>query len=129
MEDRVAIAELISLHGHLTDDGQLDRYDELFSRDVVYDLTDFGLGELHGVPAIRDAGRTLGEANPVGHHVTNIVLHEFDDGAVHARSKGIAIMADGTAGSVIYEDVIARELGAWRIGRRKVSRRRRPLEA
>ncbi|MGV4980847.1 nuclear transport factor 2 family protein [Streptomyces sp. NRAIS4] len=34
-EDRLAITELISMHGHLVDDGQLDRLDELFTPDVV----------------------------------------------------------------------------------------------
>src|SRR5262245_30769458 len=94
--DRVAIEELLALHGHLTDSGELDRYDELFTSDVVYDLTDFGVGELTGVDEVREAGRALGDANPVGHHVTNVVIEERRDGVVTARSKGIGVMADGT---------------------------------
>jgi len=129
IEERVAIAELISLHGHLTDAGELDRYDEVFSSDVVYDLSDFELGEMNGIPAMQDAARALGAANPVGHHVTNMILDEAAGGVVHARSKGIGIMADGTAGSVVYDDVIERQQGAWRIRRRRVARRRRPLGA
>ena len=127
IEDRLAITDLISLHGHLTDDGELDRYGELFSDDVVYDLTDLGLGEVRGLVAIRDLGRSLGEANPVGHHVTNIVLRDPGGGVIHARSKAIAVMADGTTGSAIYEDVVERQDGEWRIQRRKVIGRRRPL--
>jgi 3-phenylpropionate/cinnamic acid dioxygenase small subunit len=129
LDDRVAITDLIAMHGHLTDDGELDRYDELFTADVVYDLTDFGLGQLEGVAAIRDAGRALGEANPVGHHVTNVVLRELDDGDVQVRSKAIGIMADGTAGSLVYDDLVKREQGVWRIARRRVTRRQRPLGA
>lgn len=30
-EDRMAITELIALHGHLVDDGELDCLDELFT--------------------------------------------------------------------------------------------------
>ncbi|MFD0509598.1 nuclear transport factor 2 family protein [Streptomyces aureus] len=75
-DDRIVISELISLHGHLCDEGQLDRLDELFTDDVVYDVTDFGQEPLTGVEAIRAAAITLGDANPVGHHVTNIVLKE-----------------------------------------------------
>lgn len=127
--DRVAIEDLIAMHGHVTDDGELDRYDELFTDDVVYDVTDFGLGELRGVEAIREAGRALGDANPVGHHVTNVVLAEVGDGVVTARSKGIGVMADGTTGSLTYEDELERRDGRWRIRRRKVVRRRRPLGA
>src|SRR3954452_4379330 len=95
MSDRVAIEELIALHGHLTDDGDLDRYDEVFTDDVTYDLADFGQGELKGIDAIRDAGRALGDANPVGHHVTNLVIEDLGGGSVRARSKGIGVMADG----------------------------------
>jgi hypothetical protein len=127
--DRVAIEELISMHGHLTDDGELDRYDELFTDDVVYDVADFGLGELRGIAAVRDAGWALGDANPVGHHVTNIVMEDRGDGVVTARSKGIGVMADGTTGSLTYEDQLERRHGRWRIRRRKVIRRRRPLGA
>ncbi|GGL04881.1 nuclear transport factor 2 family protein [Streptomyces flaveus] len=126
-EDRCAIAELISMHGHLFDGGELDRLDELFTADVVYDVTDFGQEPLTGVAAVREAALALGESNPVGHHVTNIVLTEIVDGQVHARSKGIGINADGTTGSVTYEDTITRGDQGWRISYRKVLARRAPL--
>jgi hypothetical protein len=126
-EDRAAIAELISMHGHLCDSGELDRLDEVFTADVVYDLTDFGQDPLEGVAAIAAAGRALGELNPVGHHVTNIVLAELADGQAHARSKGIGINADGTCGSVTYEDTIVHGDQDWRISHRKVLVRRAPL--
>lgn len=111
-EDRTAITELISMHGHLVDAGEvdageLDRLHELFTADVTYDVTDLGAGSLEGLAAIREAARTLGELNPVGHHVTNIVLTELADDRVRALSKGIGINADGTSGSVTYEDTIS----------------------
>ena len=128
-EDRAAIGELISLHGYLTDDGELDRYDELFTADVVYDLADFGLGSLEGVAAIRGVALAMGEANPVGHHVTNVILTAVNGDTVRGRSKGIGINADGTSGSVVYEDTFRREEHGWRISHRKVVARRRPLGA
>jgi hypothetical protein len=126
-DDRAAITELISLHGHLFDDGELDRLDELFTADVVYDASDFGVGSLAGVAAIREAALTLGAANPVGHHVTNVVLTEIADGRVRARSKGISIMAGGAAGSVTYDDVISYGDQGWRISYRKIIAHRAPL--
>ncbi|MFE7746169.1 nuclear transport factor 2 family protein [Nocardia sp. NPDC057455] len=93
-------------HGHLVDAGELDRMDELFTADVIYDLTDLGFGELRGVPALREAALALGDANPVGHHVTNVLITENDAGTVVVRSKGIGIDADGGCGSVTYEDVV-----------------------
>jgi len=72
-EGRVAIHELIALHGHLFDAGALDRLDELFTEDVVYDVEALGGGRLHGITAIRDAAQTLGDQNPLGRHTTNVV--------------------------------------------------------
>ncbi|WP_433174053.1 nuclear transport factor 2 family protein [Actinoallomurus sp. CA-150999] len=126
-EDRFLITELIALHGHLCDSGELDRFDEVFTVDVIYDVTDFGQEILRGVAACADAGRALGDRNPVGHHVTNIVLSEQPDGRVHARSKGIGINADGTSGSVTYEDTVVRVDQGWRISHRKILARRTPL--
>ena len=126
-EDRTAITELLAMHGHLFDGGELDRLDELFTADVVYDITDLGHEPLEGLAAIRGASLALGEANPVAHHVTNIVLTERADDRVHALSKGIGINADGTSGSVTYEDTIVRGHQGWRISYRKVLARRVPL--
>lgn len=127
LEDRLAIAEIVSLHGHLVDDGSLERLDELFTAEVVYDLTDFGQGCLVGVEAIREAALALGAANPVAHHVTNIVITESADGQVRVRSKGLGIKSDGSCGSVTYDDIAVRVRDGWRIRRRKVSARRTPL--
>jgi hypothetical protein len=41
-EDRLVIADLVALQGHLFDDGELERLDELFTAEVVYDASDFG---------------------------------------------------------------------------------------
>lgn len=127
VEDRLDIAELLALHGHLCDDGELDRFDEVFAADVVYDLSEFGRPDLVGPEALAAAGRALGDGNPVGHHVTNIVLTEAAGGTVHARSKGIGVMADGSCGSVIYDDTVVRGEAGWRISRRRVTAHRRPL--
>jgi SnoaL-like domain len=126
-EDRTAITELISMHGHLVDAGELDRLHELFTADVTYDVTDLGAGSLEGLAAIREAALALGELNPVGHHITNIVLTELADDRVRALSKGIGINADGTSGSVTYEDTISRGDQGWRISHRRVLVRRAPL--
>ena len=121
---RAEITELLSRHGHLFDDGEFDRLDLLFTASVRYDVTAFGGGVLQGIEAIRAATLALGDRNPVGHHVTNVVLTEQPDGSVRARSKGIGVYADGTAGSVTYEDEIVRTDDGWRIDARTVAPRR-----
>ena len=127
LEDRLAVTELIALHGHLVDGGELDRCDEVFTSDVVCDLSDFGRGEVVGLAALTAAALALGANNPVAHHVTNVVIEEAADGRVRARSKGLGIMADGSCGSVTYEDVVVRVAAGWRICRRRVVARRVPL--
>ena len=126
-QDRVDITDLVNLHGHLTDAGELDRAGELFTPDVTFDVSDFGFGVLHGTAAIRDAALALGSANPVGHHVTNIVITQLDDRSARVRSKGIGINADGTSGSAVYDDVVTRRPDGWKISHRTVSARRAPL--
>lgn len=127
VEDRAAIADLIHQYGHLVDAGELDRLGELFAPDVTHDLYDFAHGTVTGVDAIRSVALAVGDANPVGHHVTNLVLTEQADGQVRARSKGIGIMADGTCGSVVYDDLIVSYGNGWRIRHRKIVVRRAPL--
>ncbi|WUI03985.1 nuclear transport factor 2 family protein [Spirillospora sp. NBC_00431] len=119
-DDRTAVTELISMHGPLCDSGGLDQLDEVFTPDVVYDVSEFGQEPLLGVAACAAAGRAVGKLNPVGHHVTNVVLTEIAEDRVHARSKGIGVNADGTTGSVTYEDTVVRTPRGWRISHRRV---------
>src|ERR1700728_2058636 len=126
-QDRIDISDLVNLHGHLTDAGDLDRAGELFTADVTCDLGDFGLGSLHGTASVRAAALALGDAHAVGHHVTNIVITRIDDHSAGVQSKGIGVMADGTAGSVVYDDIVTRQPGGWKISYRKVTARRAAL--
>jgi hypothetical protein len=125
VEDRLDITELIARHGLLVDAGELDRMGEVFAADVVHDLTDFGLGIVTGLGLFRPPDP--GVEHPVGHHTTNTVLTALDDGRVAASSKGIGVRADGSAGSVGYEDIVEKRAEGWRIVRRRVLARRAPL--
>ncbi|MFG2467111.1 nuclear transport factor 2 family protein [Streptomyces canus] len=127
LEDRLVVTELIALHGHLVDAGALDRIHEVFTADVVYDLSDYGQGELTGLVAVTEAALALGAGNPVAHHVTNVFVEEITGDRVHARSKGLAVMADGSCGSVTYEDTVIRVGSQWRISHRRVLARKLPL--
>lgn len=126
-EDREAITRLINQHGYLIDTGQLDSMHEIFTADVAYDVSDFGGGVVNGLEAMREWVLGLGDRNPVGHHVTNILLDEITDDVVHCLSKGIGVSLDGTVRSVTYDDHIERSEAGWRITRRAVKPRRSPL--
>ena len=126
-EDRQAISEILSLHGHIFDRGQLDRLGEIFTPDVVYDLSDAGVGTFQGIEAIRGGALRLGAGNPIAHHVTNVVITSEEGDLVTARSKGLMIMATGAFASVTHVDTLRRHDGGWRISRRVVLEQRTPL--
>src|ERR1700733_11878111 len=126
-EDRQAIGETLSLHGHLFDGGHLGRLGEIFTPDVVYDMSALGVGTFEGIEAIRSAALRLGPGNPVAHHVTNVVISGGEDGTVTALSKGLVLRADGTLASVTHLDTLRRHDGGWRISRRVISPQRTPL--
>lgn len=128
-EERLRIHELINLHGHLVDEGELERFDELFTDDVVYDVTALGGGRLVGLQAIADASRAMGDRNPLGHHVTNIVVTAITPGQARAVSKGLAVLPDGGTGSVVYRDELRAGPAGWRIAVRTVLPRKRPLSS
>jgi hypothetical protein len=121
-EDRLAIHDVIALHGHIADDRAWDRLGDLFTDDAVLDLADFGYGTLHGLQAIKDLSRGSQDdkGQPLGHHATNIIVVSQDGEGVRARSKALAVMADGTSGTAVYEDTLRRGDHGWRIIRRKV---------
>jgi len=127
VDDRLAIYELLSLHGHLMDAGEFDQLDKLFTEDFVYDLEALGSECLEGVEALIEAARALGDNNPLGHHVTNPVVTSEELDLATVRSKGIGVLTDGTSGTVVYEDLVRRTPAGWRIARRTVIPRRRPL--
>jgi SnoaL-like domain len=102
---RLAIYELITLHGHLVDEGGFNRLAELFTDDFVYDVEALGFGSLEGADAFTEASLALGDDNPFGHHVTNALVIDDEGDRATVRSKGIGILADGTSGTVVCRRV------------------------
>ncbi len=121
-EDRLAIHELVSLHGHLADDRRSGDLGLLLTPDASYDVTAYGLGIVRGLPALIELFDSAPGDQPVGHHVTNVIVTtdpDLDDRA-SVRSKGLSVMADGRAGTVVYEDEVVRTPNGWRISARAV---------
>lgn len=120
--DRLAIHELVSLHGHLADDRRPEELDLLLTPEASYDVSAYGLGVVRGLPALIDLFTSAPGRQPVGHHVTNVIVtadpHVNDRARV--RSKGLSVMADGRAGTVVYEDDVVRTPNGWRISARTV---------
>jgi hypothetical protein len=128
-DERWAISETLSLHGHIFDNGHLDRLEEIFTPDVVYDMSAVGIGTFEGIKAVRDAAQQMGDANPMAHHVTNVVITADERGLVTAESKGLMLMADGAPASVTHHDTLQRDNGGWRISRRIIAPQKRRAQA
>jgi hypothetical protein len=120
VEDRLAIHELLALHGHLADDRRDDELHLLLTDDAVYDIAAYGMGVVQGLPALTALFAARPGDQPLGHHVTNVIVTEQTDGRVTVRSKGLAVMADGGAGTVVYDDVVVRTDAGWRIAHRTI---------
>jgi ketosteroid isomerase-like protein len=122
-DDRLQINETLALHGHLVDENQLDRLDELFTPDAVYDMSASGLGVFEGLEVIRAAAAEMNRAghSPVAHFLTNVVITSTADDQAAARSKGLMIMADGQMLAVNHDDVLEHLDGGWRISRRTIT--------
>ncbi len=122
-DDRHLIAQTLALHAYVSDEDQLDRLDELFVPDAVYDMRLSGMGAFEGMDAIRAAAsrlRASGHA-PTAHFVTNVVITERDGETAGARSRGLMIMHDGALRAVTYDDTLVRRDGRWLISHRVIT--------
>ena len=122
--DTLAIHELLALYGHIIDERQWQRVGELFTASAVYDMSEFGLGVVHGAAAIRAQWSRPDATHPLAHHATDIVVSEDRDGTVRVLSKGLGIGANGRVGSVVYHDIVTRTPAGWRFTARRVQLRR-----
>jgi hypothetical protein len=121
VEDRLAISEVLSLHGHIFDAGQLDRLEEIFTSEVVYDMSAVGIGVFEGIETVRRAAASMGDSGPLAHHITNVLISSDEDDVATAQSKGLMLMRDGTLESVTHLDTLRRHDGQWRISHRIIA--------
>ncbi|MBV1694321.1 MAG: nuclear transport factor 2 family protein [Hyphomicrobiales bacterium] len=125
--DRLAIHELIGLYGIVIDERDWERVGELFTDDVVYDMSELGLGTLHGVAAVLHLWRSREDLHPLAHHATNIVVSAgADRDTARVISKGIGVGRKGRVGSVTYRDLLRRTPQGWRIASRHARLRQPP---
>ena len=83
VRDYIAIQQLVALYGHIIDDRQWSRIDELFTEDAVFDTTASGFGRREGREAILQHWKETAR-HPLAHHVTNVVI--VPTGPVKRRS-------------------------------------------
>jgi SnoaL-like domain len=122
--DYVQLRRLVDLYGFLIDERKFSRMGEVFTEDVVYDVSDFGGGVLHGIDEVVAAGINAEANHPLAHHAINMLVDQHDDGTVDLVTKGIGVGPKGRVGSVTYYDHAVRGADGWRLAKRKAVLRR-----
>jgi hypothetical protein len=122
--DILAIHELLARYGHIIDEREWQRVEELFTARTRYDMRAFNLGEVEGAQAIRALWSDRNAAHPLAHHATNILVSENADGTVRVVSKGLGVGVNGRVGSVVYRDVVEKTAAGWRFLSRTAQVRR-----
>jgi hypothetical protein len=120
--DQLAIRRLVDLYGFLIDNRVFSRIGEVFTEDVVYDLTDFGLGVQHGIPEVVAGWREA--RHPLAHHAVNVLIDVSADGTTSVTTMALGVGANGRVGSVTYHDVAVRTGDGWRLASRRAVLRR-----
>ncbi|MTD57999.1 nuclear transport factor 2 family protein [Amycolatopsis pithecellobii] len=119
-EHRSLIEDVVALHGHIFDAKEFDRIEEIFTPDVVYDMTGVGGRVFRGIAAVREAASDMAARGPLAHHVTNLVVTVTDDGVPRVLSKVLLLLRDGSLKSVVQRDTIGRHDGHWLISHRVI---------
>lgn len=128
-KDLIEIQMMLGLYGHILDERDWDALDQVFTADVVYDATDFGLGVMRGIPEIVAAWREPFDGHPMAHLMTNVVISEDEDGTVRCRSRHIG-PRPGSVTLLTYFDVVRKTPDGWRLAARTARRDQRvPMSA
>ena len=123
VEDRLAIRELLALYGHVIDERQFSRVHELFTPDARALMFPASGRVRQGSVAIVALWADPGSRHPLAHYTVDAVAGD-GDGIVRALGKGTGLLANGTAGSVTYRDIVTKTAAGWRIAERVAVLRR-----
>ncbi|WP_404434296.1 nuclear transport factor 2 family protein [Microbacterium lacus] len=118
LSDSEQITRLIYLYGHVIDDKEWDRLDEIFTDDGEFEIE----GTDHHVSGLAAIDRFMrGIVHPLAHFSTNVIVdHDEGSDTARARVKLFAPRANGTCAIATYHDDIARTENGWRFRRRLV---------
>lgn len=116
--DQAEIRQVLALFAHVYDNLAEDALDAFFTNDVVVEIGAGAGRTVRGIDEARAFRHELGPDSP-DHQTVDIVLLTDPDGTVRARSRYLAILADGTVTNGDYLDVLTRTPRGWRISHRR----------
>lgn len=121
--DVVEISQLLTRYGQIVDTRAWDELADVFTRDAVFDTSDFGKGRLEGLDAIRVMFE--GSSPPYSVNIVNIVVSDGEEpGTARAYSKNLGLLPKGRVGSASYDDELVKTAAGWRVRRRLATARR-----
>jgi ketosteroid isomerase-like protein len=120
--DQLAIRRLADLYGYLVDNRAFSRIGEVFTDDVVYEVSDFGDGVRRGIPEVVAGWRTA--RHPLAHHAVNVLIDEQPDGTAAVITLALGVGEKGRVGSVTHDDTAVRTPAGWRLSHRRAVLRR-----
>jgi 3-phenylpropionate/cinnamic acid dioxygenase small subunit len=113
--DRLALHELAAAYGEIVDAKDWAGLAQIFTEDAVFDMSDIGLGEFHGLAAIR-GHMTTTDRHPRAHLIVNVRVVEGDP--VGLRSRVIGVLPDRRVAVGSYRDHVERTVDGWRVRHR-----------
>ena len=119
--DHIEIREVLADYGHIVDDHDWDRAEDVFMPDVVFESHN-GEMDLNG---ISDIVATFKGRNMYAHVTTNTTLRENNDGTVSAHSKFLGFPNEGPPVTGDYRDQLVRTPAGWRLAHRRAEIRQR----
>jgi hypothetical protein len=121
--DVVEINQLLTRYGQIVDTRAWDALADVFTRDAVFDTSDFGRGRLEGLDTIR--AMFEGSSPPYSVNIVNIVVSDGEEpGTARAYSKNLGLLPKGRVGSASYDDELVKTAAGWRVRRRLATARR-----
>ena len=119
--DHIEIREVLADYGHIVDDHDWDRAEDVFMPDIVFESHN-GEMVLNG---ISDIVATFKGRNMYAHVTTNTTLRENHDGTVSAHSKFLGFPNEGPPVTGDYRDQLVRTPAGWRLAHRRAEIRQR----
>ena len=120
-EDHIEIREVLADYGHVVDDHDWDRAEDVFASDFVFETGPGGM-VLNGID---DIVANFKGRNMYAHVTMNTTLRENSDGSVSAHSKFIGFPNEGQPVTGDYRDQMVRTPVGWRLKHRNAEIRQR----
>jgi SnoaL-like domain len=121
-EDALQIHKVLADYGHIVDDHDWDRAQEVFTEDFVFDMSATGRPDLRG---IADIVATFKGRNMYAHVTTNTSLTQESETTVRAHSKFIGFPNEGPPVTGDYVDELVQTSEGWRLRHRRAELRQR----